>query len=72
MGFWSDIFSTSDPETGESVSAKVKVDDNGHVSDFIYNLEADKEGGYHGHVWELNNDDDAKIDGRDTTPPSSK
>ena len=47
MGFWSDIFSTSDPETGESVSAKVKVDDNGHVSDFIYNLDADKEGGYH-------------------------
>lgn len=68
MGFWSNIFSTSDPETGEKTSAKVKADDKGHVSDIIYGIEKDSSGGKHGHVWGLNAgyDQDDKIGGRDS------
>jgi hypothetical protein len=66
MGKWSDFFWTSDPETGESTGAKVKSDDSGAVTDFLYGLEKDSDGGHHGHVWNLGpdtNDDD--IEGRD-------
>ncbi len=63
---WSDSFKTSDPETGKETTASVKADSNGYVSDFIYGLENDKDGGKHGHVWGLNSDDDDKIGGRDS------
>lgn len=72
MGFWSSLFQTSDPETGESVDAKVHVNNDGHVDGLIYNLNVDDDGGRHGHVWGLASDNDNDIGGRDTTPPPSK
>ena len=66
MGFWSDVFSTSDPETGEKTSAAVKTDSSGAVTDFIYGLEKDADGGHHGHAWNLGPEtDDESIGGRD-------
>lgn len=65
MGWLKDSFTTTNPETGESTKANVKIDDNGHVSEFVYGLEEDKSGGKHGHVWGLNSNDDDKIDGRE-------
>lgn len=67
MGFWSSLFSTSDPETGETTSAKVKTDSTGAVTDFIYGLEKDSGGDRsHGHVWNLGpHTDDESIGGRD-------
>ncbi len=72
MGFWSELFQTSDPETGETVDAKVHVNNDGYVDGLIYNMEVDDKGGYHGHVWGLASDKDSDIGGRDTTHTSSK
>lgn len=67
MGFWSDVFSTKDPESGADTSAKVKTDSSGAVTDFIYGIEKDSGGDRnHGHVWNLGpNTDDDSIGGRD-------
>jgi hypothetical protein len=56
---WSKLFQTSmyNPQTNsfESTQAKVKVDQNGHVSDFMHHVELDANGSRnHGHVWDLN------------------
>ena len=63
---WSDWFSSKDPETNESTGCKVKTDSKGGVTDFLYGLENDRDGGNHGHVWGLGSDTkDSDIGGRD-------
>lgn len=72
---WSKSYESKDPETGKSTTIKHKTDEEGYVSDVMHGIEQDKEGGQHGHVWDLNSDipdnpDDDSIDGRDLTDNS--
>lgn len=61
---WRKDFETIDPETGDKTTASIKVDGNGVVSDFIHGREQDREGGKHGHVWNLDKEPE-EIGGRD-------
>lgn len=74
-GGWSkDQFETSHPEKNdEKTDAKVKTNEEGHVSDMIYGTESDQGGGKHGHVWGLDapntEEGDEQIGGRDEQKP---
>ena len=67
---WKDLFTTKHPDTQEDTQAKVKVNDQGQVSDFLYGVEndTDTESG-HSHVWGLDSDNDEDIGGR---PPADE
>lgn len=54
---WLDSFFTK-MDTGETVKATVHVNEAGHVTDFLHNLENDASGGHHGHVWGLDSSND--------------
>lgn len=69
---WLSSFFAPDPETGKDTQCAVKVDSNGAVTDFIYGTEHDKDGGKHGHVWNLGPEtDDDSISGRDVKEGNS-
>jgi hypothetical protein len=63
---WGKRFNTKNPENNKETKAKVKSSKEKGVSDFLYDLDKDKEGGKHGHVWGLDKDDENEIDGRDS------
>lgn len=64
-------FETIDSETGKTTEAKVKVDENGVVTGFLHGIEHDKEGGKHGHVWNLDKEPE-EIGGRDPKDANNK
>jgi len=61
---WRKDFETTDPETGEKTIANIKVNENGVVTDFIHGREQDRQGGKHGHAWNIDKDAE-EIGGRD-------
>ena len=68
---WRKDFDTIDPETGKQTTGAVKVDENGVVTDFIIGREQDREGGKHGHSWNLDKEPE-EIGGRDPVDGSGK
>lgn len=65
----------SDPETGKirETTYKYKTNSKGEITDLIYDLDSDRSGGKHGHVWDVHGGDDysKRTDGRDTSSSSS-
>lgn len=62
---WGKSFETINPETGETIRVKCETDDNGFVKGVLTDLDQDRNGGSHGHIWGLNDDDGSSIGGRD-------